>query len=79
MNKNIQEIKFISLKNSVILSIIFTIGLLIRLYYIPYDIPIVLDGQFYFWYANDMAMLGHLPTEYSSHNNFGLPSYQFFS
>ena len=70
MNKNIQEIKFISLKNSVILSIIFTIGLLIRLYYIPYDIPIVLDGQFYFWYANDMAMLGHLPTEYSSHNNF---------
>ncbi len=43
---------------------------MIRFYYIPFDIPIVLDGQFYFWYANDMAVLGHLPTEYSSHNNF---------
>ena len=43
---------------------------MIRLYYTPFDIPIVLDGQFYFWYANDMAVSGHLPTEYSSHNNF---------
>ncbi len=70
MNKSIQETKFISLKSLVILSTIFTIGLMIRLYYTPFDIPIVLDGQFYFWYANDMAVSGHLPTEYSSHNNF---------
>ena len=70
MKMNIQQIKFISSKNLAVLSIIFTIGLMIRLYYTPYDIPVILDAQYYFWYANDIALLGHLPTEYNSQNNF---------
>ena len=27
------------------------------------------DGEFYFWYANDMNILRQIPTEYNSHNN----------
>jgi hypothetical protein len=48
---------------------IIGIGLLVRLYYFPYDIPITLDGFRYFLYAMDTAVLGHLPTSYTFPNN----------
>jgi len=51
------------------LVLIFTISLLVRLYYLPFDLPLVLDAQTYFWYANDMSILKIIPTEYDSHNN----------
>lgn len=72
MNKrsDIQLSKQFPLNNLIFLLIIFCAGIIIRLYYIPFDIPIVLDGESYFWYANDMSILGHLPIEYNSHNNF---------
>ena len=72
MNKNsyLQQSELFSIKNLLFLSIIFTIGLIIRLYYLPFDVPIILDGQFYFWYANDMSILGKIPIEYNAHNNF---------
>ena len=67
---NLKQSKQFSLNNLFFLLIIFSVGLIIRLYYLPFDVPIVLDGEFYFWYANDMSILGQIPTEYNSHNNF---------
>jgi len=69
-NFNIKQSKLVSLNNLFFLLIIFSIGLIIRLYYVPFDIPIVLDGAEYFWYANDMSILGQLPAGHMPHNNF---------
>ena len=57
-------------KSLCILLIIFTVSIVIRLYYLPFDLPLLLDAQQYFWYANDMSILKEIPTHYSSHNNF---------
>jgi len=38
--------------------VIVTIGLIIRLYYLPYNLPVILDAQQFFWYANDLVILG---------------------
>ncbi len=43
------------------LSAIVIIGLIIRLAYFPYEIPIVFDGSGYFWYAIDTSVQGHFP------------------
>ena len=56
-------------KSLFFLFIIFTVGIIIRLYYLPFDLPLTLDAQNYFWYANDMNILKTIPTEYNSHNN----------
>jgi len=68
-NINFQKFQKFSLKNLLFLLIIFTIGVIIRLYYLPFDLPLVLDAQQYFWYANDMSILKEIPVEYSAHNN----------
>ncbi|MGI0022997.1 MAG: hypothetical protein ACRD9Q_09070, partial [Nitrososphaeraceae archaeon] len=56
------------------------IALLLRLYYLPYNLPITQDALVYFWYANDMSILGHFPTGYGFANN-GWPAFLsiFFS
>ena len=56
-------------KSLCILLIIFTVSIVIRLYYLPFDLPLLLDAQQYFWYANDMSILKQIPIEYSAHNN----------
>jgi len=56
-------------KSLYFLLVIFSAAMIIRLYYIPFDLPLVLDAQTYFWYANDMSILKIIPTEYHSHNN----------
>lgn len=38
--------------------IIAIVGLIIRLYYLPYNLPVILDAQQFFWYANDLVILG---------------------
>jgi len=62
------------------LLLIILCGILIRLLYFPYNIPIILDGSLYFWYAIDASLLGQLPTGYDFPNN-GWPSFLsiFFS
>ena len=64
----------------IILSVIGIIGILIRLYYFPYNIPLTLDATSYFWYAMDMSILGRFPEGYNFPNN-GWPSFLsiFFS
>ena len=68
---NISHKKFeYSLSKSLyFLLIIFTIGIIIRIYYLPFDLPLVLDAQNYFWYANDMSILKEIPVQYDAHNN----------
>ncbi len=63
-----------------LLTIIGIIGLLIRVYYLPFELPITLDGSNYFWYTIDMSLLGEFPSTYTFPNN-GWPSflYIFFS
>jgi len=56
------------------------VGLSIRAYYFPYNLPIVLDGSIYYWYAIDMSLLGGFPDGYNFPNN-GWPAFLslFFS
>lgn len=57
-------------KNGLIYVIsIIGIGLIIRFYYFPFDIPVTLDAFRYFLYAMDTIVLGHLPTSYTLPNN----------
>ena len=45
-----------------ILTVIGIIGLLIRIYYFPYEIPLTHDSLLYFWYSIDLGITGDLPT-----------------
>ena len=45
-----------------ILTVIGIIGLLIRIYYFPYEIPLTHDAHAYFWYSIDLGITGDLPT-----------------
>ena len=64
-NKN----EFSLSKSLCFLLVIFSASIIIRLYYLPFDLPLLLDAQNNFWYANDMNILKELPAHYSSHNN----------
>lgn len=44
------------------LSVIGVTGFLVRLYLLPFQLPIILDGNSYFWYAIDTIVSGHFPT-----------------
>jgi len=81
-NLSIINEKFEYVINSpvLLLGIISFIAILIRIYFFPVGIPIVLDGWGYFWYANDMSILGEFPTTAKGPNN-GWPAFLsiFFS
>ncbi len=51
------------------LSIIITTSFVLRLFLIPYEIPLTFDALLYFWYANDISILGTLPADYTLANN----------
>jgi hypothetical protein len=61
-------------KPIVFLVLIGLAGLLLRLVYFPYDVPLFNDSQGYFWYAIDMSILNQLPPDHSIVNN-GWPSF----
>ena len=48
---------------------IMVLGLIIRLYYFPNDIPLIIDSLKYFLYASDIIALGHLPESWIVINN----------
>ena len=60
-----------------IFSVIILIGLILRIHYLPFEVPITLDGLLYFWYANDISLLGSLPLDYTPANN-GWPIFLSF-
>jgi 4-amino-4-deoxy-L-arabinose transferase-like glycosyltransferase len=57
-----KKIEYITNRPILFLSVIAVVGLIIRLKYFPFEIPIILDASGYFWYAIDTKVLGHLPT-----------------
>ena len=61
-------------KTIVFLVLIGLAGLLLRLAYFPYDVPLFNDAQGYFWYAIDMSILKGFPPGHSVVNN-GWPSF----
>ena len=56
-------------KPIVFLMLIGLAGLILRLVYFPYDVPLFNDSQGYFWYAIDMSILNQLPVGHSLVNN----------
>jgi len=72
---NIDE-KFQNFAKNPIIAIctIAFIAFLVRIYYFPYGIPIVLDGWAYFWYGIDMSILEEIPQGYNLSNN-GWPTF----
>jgi len=62
-------------KNTIVcLGIIALAGFLIRLFYFPDGIPLILDGATYFWYANDLSVSGTFPANVNMPNN-GWPTF----
>jgi hypothetical protein len=82
-NKNNKEKIDYNIKEKSKLRLIITIciigitGFILRIYYSPFETPITLDGLLFFWYANDIALLGTLPSDYSPANN-GWPIFLSF-
>ncbi len=64
-----RKLEFFAKKPILSLAIIGTIGLLLRLYYFPYNVPLILDALSYFFYATDTSILGHLSSNYVFANN----------
>lgn len=73
-NKIIQNSK---ITNFLSLLIIFLVGLIYRIYYFPYELPLVVDSLSYFSYATESVFSGHLPTTWTTINN-GWPMFLSF-
>lgn len=71
-NKN--ELNTLDIKNFIfsyhwfILLLIGAVGLILRLIYFPYQLPLTQDTELFFWYAIDMSVLGHIPSGYNFPN-----------
>ena len=59
------------------LTIILIVGLTVRLYFLPFDVPFFNDAGSYFWYAIDTSILNSIPTEHPTLNN-GWPLFLSF-
>ena len=64
------ELNYINSKKNIILylGLILTLGLSLRFYYLPYDVPIVTDGFDSFLYAAKTVFEGNLPVGYGTTN-----------
>ena len=64
------ELNYINSKKNIILylGLILTLGLILRFYYLPYDVPIVTDGFYSFVYAAKTVFEGNLPIGYGTTN-----------
>ena len=70
-------LKKIENKPTFFLIIIGLIGIVIRLYYLPFDLPIISDSVNYFSYAVVVSQQGQLPEGWLLHNN-GWPVFLSF-
>jgi hypothetical protein len=63
-----------------ILVAIGIVGLVLRLYYFPYNVPLTLDAlSTYFFYATDITVLGHLPNTDIANNGWPIFLSFFFT
>jgi len=73
--ENIQRMNLIKLLEDsrltrcIFLGCILIIGLIIRLYIFPIDVPFFNDSVGYFWYAIDTSILNQLPEDHTLVNN----------
>jgi len=72
-----KKLAFFANNTALSLFVVCIVGLIIRLYYFPQNIPFSLDTLSYFFYANDVSLLGKLPTGYHFPNN-GWPIFVSF-
>ena len=65
------ELNYINSKKYIILylGLILTLGLSLRFYYLPYDVPIATDGFYSFVYAAKTVFEGNLPVGYGTTNS----------
>ena len=65
------ELNYINSKKNIILylGLILTLGLSLRFYYLPYDVPIATDGFYSFVYAAKTVFEGNLPVGYGTTNS----------
>ena len=62
-------------KNPILFLILIAgLGLIVRLYLVPLDLVLSNDATTYFWYANDVSILGKLPTEISPNIDSQFPN-----
>ena len=66
------ELNHINSKKNIILYLvlILTLGLTLRFYYFPYDVPIATDGFFSFVYAMKTVFDGSLPVGYTKNSKY---------
>jgi len=78
-NQAVSENKLILIKNPIIcLVLIDLVGLAIRIYSYPYDLPVYQDVSDYFWYAMDMSILGEFP-QMAPNQVLAVPPYPGYS
>ena len=64
-----KNIRFLDKRIVIYLVIIASIGISIRFYYFPENLPVVLDALTYFNYAYDLSVTGIFPINYNFPNN----------
>ncbi len=64
-------------KDFIFLGFLIGVGLVLRLVYFPYELPVIVDARNYFLYASDIVALGHLPNSWMPTNN-GWPIFLSF-
>jgi len=78
-NTEIFENKLILVRNPIVCLILIGLaGLVIRIYFYPYDLPLFQDVSDYFWYAIDMSILGEFP-QMASSQVLAVPPYPGYS
>ena len=70
MNELKTKINFSNTQLALVLLCLIGISIIFRIFVFPNELPLPQDAEVYFWYANDMSILGKIPTEYNAHNNF---------
>jgi hypothetical protein len=64
-------------KDFIFLGFLIGVGVILRLAYFPYELPVIVDAKNYFLYASDIVALGHLPNSWMPTNN-GWPIFLSF-
>ena len=78
-NEVISENKLILIRNPLVcLILIGVVGLVIRIYSYPYDLPVYQDISDYFWYAMDMSIIGEFP-KMAANQLLAVPPYPGYS
>ena len=65
------------IKDFLPLAAILLVGLGLRVYYFPHELPLLVDSLSYFTYSTETVFLGHLPTTWAPANN-GWPMFMSF-